>query len=90
MHAYIILASDTFYRIIDQVSLKSNDIVPNYEQHMAALSTVSHSDLFYGVGKLSHCKDTCIAALPMEYPDSVMIPTIRTSFPRVTKVMPPW
>ena len=79
-----------FDRVIDQVPLESNDIVPNYKQHMAALPTVAHSDLLHGVGKFSYHKDTCIAALLTKYPDRVTIPTIRTSFPRVIEVMPPW
>ena len=37
--------SNTFDRITDQVLLKFNDIVPNYKQHMAGLTTVAHSDL---------------------------------------------
>ena len=65
-------------------------MVGNYKQHMAGLTIVAHSDLFYGVGKLSHRKDTRIAGLTTEYPDSELIPTIRTSFPWVNKVMPPW
>ena len=45
MHKYMILTSDTFDRITNQVLLKSNDIVPSYKQHMATLSTIAHSDL---------------------------------------------
>ena len=45
MHAYMILMSDTFDRVTDQVPLESNEIVPNYKQHMAGLTTISHSDL---------------------------------------------
>ena len=44
MHVYMILASDTFDRVINQVSLESNDNITNYEQHIAALLDVSHTD----------------------------------------------
>ena len=79
-----------FNHVNDQVPLESNDIVPNYEQHMTGLMTVAHSDLFYGVGKLSHRKDTRIVGLTTKYPKKETIPTIRTSFPRVNEIMPPW
>ena len=45
MHAYMILTSDTFDRITDQVPLEFDDNLTNYEQHIAALPRVAHSDL---------------------------------------------